>query len=62
MIWCRRDTAGCYKEASNRFPKGIFAFVMKKKARMPRTALRYAIEKTARGVEEKSDGEVKGAR
>jgi 3-methyladenine DNA glycosylase AlkD len=33
------------KEASNRFPDEVFAYVMKQKARMPRTALRYAIEK-----------------
>lgn len=33
------------KEASNRFPKEVFDYVMKNKDRMPRTALRYAIEK-----------------
>lgn len=33
------------KEASNVFPKEVFDFVMKRKERMPRTALRYAIEK-----------------
>ena len=33
------------KEASNRYPKEIFLYVIKQKERMPRTALRYAIEK-----------------
>jgi 3-methyladenine DNA glycosylase AlkD len=33
------------KEASNRFPDQVFVYVMKNKDDMPRTALRYAIEK-----------------
>ncbi|MBI2990096.1 MAG: DNA alkylation repair protein [Candidatus Magasanikbacteria bacterium] len=33
------------KEASNVFPTEVFEFVMKRKNKMPRTALRYAIEK-----------------
>ncbi|HXF47979.1 MAG TPA: DNA alkylation repair protein [Verrucomicrobiae bacterium] len=33
------------KEASNRFPKEVFRYVMKNRQKMPRTALRYAIEK-----------------
>ena len=33
------------KEAGNRFPKEVFEHVMKHKREMPRTALRYAIEK-----------------
>ena len=33
------------KEAGNQFPEEVFDFVMKHRARMPRTALRYAIEK-----------------
>ena len=33
------------KEASNRFPKEVFRYVMKNRRKMPRTALRYAIEK-----------------
>jgi 3-methyladenine DNA glycosylase AlkD len=33
------------KEASNRYPEEVFNYVMKNKNEMPRTALRYAIEK-----------------
>jgi len=33
------------KEASNHFPEEVFNYVMKHKKKMPRTALRYAIEK-----------------
>lgn len=33
------------KEAAKRFPKEVFEFVMERKGTMPRTALRYAIEK-----------------
>jgi 3-methyladenine DNA glycosylase AlkD len=33
------------KEASNRYQKDVFAYVMEHKDMMPRTALRYAIEK-----------------
>ena len=33
------------KEASNEFPDEVFAYVIKNRGRMPRTALRYAIEK-----------------
>jgi 3-methyladenine DNA glycosylase AlkD len=33
------------KEASNRFPTEVYRYVMKNKRNMPRTALRYAIEK-----------------
>lgn len=33
------------KEISNTFPDEVFQYVMKNKATMPRTALRYAIEK-----------------
>jgi len=33
------------KEISNRRPREVFDFVMKRKDKMPRTALRYAIEK-----------------
>jgi 3-methyladenine DNA glycosylase AlkD len=33
------------KEASNNYPKEVFDYVMRNKREMPRTALRYAIEK-----------------
>lgn len=33
------------KEANDRFPEEVFSYVMKNKQVMPRTALRYAIEK-----------------
>ncbi len=33
------------KEASNRYPKEVFQYVMKNRQKMPRTALRYAVEK-----------------
>ena len=33
------------KEASNHYPKDVFDYVMKNRRAMPRTALRYAIEK-----------------
>lgn len=33
------------KEAGNEYPDEVFAYVMKHKNKMPRTALRYAIEK-----------------
>lgn len=33
------------KEASRKFPNDVFRFVMRRRSRMPRIALRYAIEK-----------------
>jgi len=33
------------KEASNKYPKKVFNYVMKHRRKMPRTSLRYAIEK-----------------
>ena len=33
------------KEASNNYPKEVFDYVIRNKKHMPRTALRYAIEK-----------------
>lgn len=42
------------KEASNRFPKEVFRYVMKNRKRMPRTALRYTIEKLPLGWKKKA--------
>ena len=42
------------KEASNIYRKEIFNFVMKRKDQMPRTALRYAIEKMSQNLKRKA--------
>jgi 3-methyladenine DNA glycosylase AlkD len=42
------------KEAGNRFPDEVFAYVMRHKDEMPRTALRYAIEKYPRVMRKKA--------
>ncbi|MGH8003331.1 MAG: DNA alkylation repair protein [Limisphaerales bacterium] len=42
------------KEASNRYPKEVFKYVMKNRKKMPRTALRYAIEKMPKGWKKKA--------
>lgn len=42
------------KEASNKFRKEVFNYVMKNKNRMTRTALRYAIEKFPKDVKKKA--------
>lgn len=42
------------KVASNHFPKEVLAFVTKRKTKMPRTALRYAIEKFPQKIRQKA--------
>jgi len=42
------------KEGTKRFPDEIFEFVMERKDRMPRTALRYAIEKYPQEMRKKA--------
>ena len=42
------------KEAANLFQKDIFNYVMKNKKQMPRTALRYAIEKMPTNLKQKA--------
>lgn len=42
------------KEASNAYPKEVLDFVMKRKSRMPRNALRYAIEKMPQTLKNKA--------
>jgi 3-methyladenine DNA glycosylase AlkD len=42
------------KEASNRYQKEVFAYVMKHKDVMPRTALRYAIEKMPKDLKKRA--------
>lgn len=44
------------KEASNRYPKEVFRYVMRNRKKMPRTALRYAIEKMPAGWKTKAMG------
>lgn len=41
----RKGYGWMLKEASNHYPKEVFDYVMKNRRGMPRTALRYAIEK-----------------
>ncbi|MCK4585202.1 DNA alkylation repair protein [candidate division WOR-3 bacterium] len=42
------------KEASNKYLQEVFAYVIKNKAKMPRTALRYAIEKMPSDMKKKA--------
>ena len=42
------------KVASNTFPKEVLEFIMKRKNKMPRTALRYAIEKYPKEMKSKA--------
>ena len=44
-IMVQKGNGWMLKEASNSYPKEVFDYVMKNKKEMPRTALRYAIEK-----------------
>lgn len=41
----RKGYGWLLKEAGNKYPDGVFGYVMKNKRLMPRVALRYAIEK-----------------
>lgn len=42
------------KEASNLYPQEVFRYVMRHRAEMPRTALRYAIEKLSPELKKKA--------
>jgi 3-methyladenine DNA glycosylase AlkD len=42
------------KEASKPHQQQVFEFVMQRKAAMPRTAIRYAIEKMPPGLKQKA--------
>ena len=46
------------KAASQAYQQEIFDYVISKKAVMPRTALRYAIEKMPKGCQACCDGEI----
>lgn len=42
------------KEVSNQYPERVFSYVMKRKDKMPRTALRYATEKLSPSLKKKA--------
>lgn len=46
------------KEASNKYPKEVFNFVSSRKRKMPRSALRYAIEKLPKKMKQKAAGKI----
>lgn len=52
----RKGCGWLLKEASNRFQDEVFAYIMKNRARMSRTTLRYAIEKLPAGMKKRAMG------
>ena len=50
----RKGYGWMLKEASNVYPKKVFDYVMRKKDKMPRVALRYAIEKMTKSWKERA--------
>ena len=50
----RKGYDGMLKEASKKYQKEIYDYIMKNKADMPRTSLRYAIEKNAPDLRRKA--------
>ena len=46
------------KAASQAHQEEVFDYVMSKKATMPRTSLRYAIEKMPSGIKSKGNGKI----
>ncbi len=50
----RKGYGWMLKEASNIYPKKVFDYVMKRKDKMPRVALRYAIEKMPKDWKKKA--------
>ncbi len=50
----RKGYGWMLKEASNVYPKKVFDYVMRKKDKMPRVVLRYAIEKMTKSWKERA--------